>query len=272
MNEGWEILTDWPLLKPKATWLLQALVQHAPAGSVSSAQYRGDRRFLMLYGPGAPSRLPIVQRHVARGGHVAMWDLGYFDRPDGMRVSIDALHPHPQHIAMSPAIGRRQFELREDADPAGPILLIGLGKKSVAACGIRKVLWWEHGKVGELQARFPGREILWRPKGKSAQPLLGLRLAHGMPIEEALRGCSLVVCRHSNVAVDACIAGVPVECEDGAALALYRDNPSPTREQRLDFLHRLTWWNWTRNETPGAWQWLEQAMASIGRKPELPCA
>ena len=35
-------------------------------------------------------------------------------------------------------------------------------------------------------------------------------------IADVLNGCSVVVCRHSNVAVDACIAGVPVECEGGA--------------------------------------------------------
>lgn len=78
----------------------------------------------------------------------------------------------------------------------------------------------------------------------------------GMPIDEALRGASLVVCRHSNVAVDACVAGIPVECDDGAAAALYRGNPNPTREQRAEFLRRLTFWEWRPDEAAQAWDWI----------------
>lgn len=258
MREGWEILADWPTLNAKATRMLRALIAAAPAGSEVTRAYGGERRCLMLYGPGSPVKLPIVRRHLKAGGRVAMWDLGYWDRPDAMRLSVDAMHPTPAQIEISPTNGRRAFELREDANPDGPILLIGLGPKSVFAYDLGRHQGWENTKVKELRQRFPTREILWRPKGEAPVPLRDLRFRHGMPIEDALRGCSLVVCRHSNVAVDACIAGVPVECEDGAAAALYRGNPAPTREQRLDFLNRLTWWNWSRLEADGAWEWIEK--------------
>jgi len=261
MREDWEILADWTALNAKATRMMKAMVAAAPPSAAVVRRYTGERRFLMLYGPGSATNLPTIQRHVAMGGMVAMWDLGYWGRPDALRLSIDALHPTPQQIAMSPAAGRRGFELREDADPNGPILLIGLGVKSVYAYGLKRAHAWEEAKVRELRERFPGRRILWRPKGDRSIPLLDLPLLHGMPIADALRGCSLVVCRHSNVAVDACIAGVPVECEDGAAAALYRGNPSPTRAQREDFLARLTWWNWSRMEAPAAWAWIQQVTA-----------
>jgi hypothetical protein len=65
-----------------------------------------------------------------------------------------------------------------------------------------------------------------------------------------MRGCSLVVCRHSNVAIDACIAGVPVECDDGAAFALYRNGPQPDENARREFLGRLAWWNWGGTRPP----------------------
>jgi hypothetical protein len=211
----------------------------------------------MLYGPGAVRRLPIVRRHVAAGGRVAMWDLGYWDREDGMRLSIDDLHPSAKMLGMAPeGPGRREFVLREDCDPTGPILLIGLGRKSCLAWGYAP-LEWEGRKLSKLRAAFPARRILWRPKGREMVGLGGLDVSHGTSIEEALRGCSLVVCRHSNVAIDACVAGVPVDCEDGAALALYRDGASPSREARFEFLRRLTWWEWRSKEAAKAWKWIQ---------------
>lgn len=257
MKDGVEILMD--ALSMKARRFMQAMIDDAPAGASVTSHYRGLRRLLMLYGPGSPAHMPAIQRHRAAGGRVAMWDLGYWDRPGSMRLSVDGLHPTAEQLAMAPdGPGRREFALREDADPAGPILLIGMGPKSVFAYGTGAGSKWERSKVNDLQRRFPGRTICWRPKGPVAAPLGDLPLRHSMPIEEALRGCSLVVCRHSNVAVDAAVAGVPVECEDGAALALYAGNPAPSREQRAEFLRRLTWWNWTSKEAPAAWAWLQR--------------
>jgi hypothetical protein len=80
----------------------------------------------------------------------------------------------------------------------------------------------------------------------------------GGDIKDVLRGCSLVVCRHSNVAIDACVAGVPVDCEGGAALALYAEHPQPTREHRVQFLQRLSWWQWRPSEARDAWQFVNR--------------
>lgn len=261
MVEGWEIVTDWASLNAKGTRMMKAMVEQAPAVCFPTAKVRGERRGVMLYGPGSPVKLPQVKRHIERGGNVAMWDLGYWDRRDAMRLSINSLHPTPEQIAMSPPTARREFVLREDADPNGPILLVGLGPKSVWAYGLGLVQEWERAKLTDLRRRFPGRQVLWRPKGDRALPLMDLKMRHGMPIEDALRGCSLLVCRHSNTAVDACVAGIPVECEDGAAAALYRGNQNPTREQRADFLARLSWWEWSRFEARDAWRWIERVTA-----------
>ena len=263
MKDGWEIVADWSNLNRKATRMMEALLAAAPKGTSVMPAITGRRRLAMLYGPGAPEKLPQVRAHIARGGHVAMWDLGYWDRADGgMRLAIDALHPTADQLALAPiGPGRRHFDLREDAAPGGPILLIGVGPKSVYAYGLGAPQSWERSKVESLRRRFPGRPILWRPKGRHAMPLLDLQLRHGMPIEEALRGCSLVVCRHSNVSIDAAVAGVPVECDDGAAAALYAGNPAPTREQRAEFLRRLSYWQWSRHEAPAAWAWIERIVA-----------
>lgn len=257
MTDGWELLLDGPF-GSKAERFMRAMHLAMPADVLVSTGYTGTKRRLMLYGPGGPTRLPVLARHLKRGGRVAMWDLGYWDRDHSMRLAVDSLHPTRAQLAASPAAGRREFELREDADPAGPIMIVGLGVKSLYAYGIGEPLRWERAKLKSLQARFPGRTIVFRPKGDKVRLLGGLPLRHGMPIELALRGLSLVACRHSNVAVDAAVAGVPVECDDGAAAALYGENPQPTREQRADFLARLSWWNWGAHEAAEAWAWAER--------------
>jgi hypothetical protein len=260
MREGWEILIDPPMPR-RAIRFMDAMVRHMPAGALPVSAYRGGARNLMVYGPGSTRRLPVIKRHLAAGGHVAMWDLGYWDRLNSMRLSLDAMHPSAAHLSMAPAgPGRREFDLREDANPEGPIVLVGLGIKSVVAYGLQP-LQWEMAKAAELARRFPGREVIWRPKGGKDIALPGLRMEHEAPITDLLRGASLVVCRHSNVAVDACVAGVPVECEDGAAAALYRGNPSPSRAERTEFLRRLSFWEWARGDAEGAWEWLERITA-----------
>lgn len=263
MIEAAELLIDHMSLK--AERFMRAMAAAAPMNSVVTNGYRGRHGLLMLYGPGAERKLPLVKQHLARGGRVAMWDLGYWDRPSSMRLSIDTLHPTAAQLAMSPPAGRRGFALREDADPSGPIMLVGLGQKSVYAYGLSRPLAWEEAKLADLRRRFPGRAVLWRPKGAYATPFGGLQMRHGMPIDEALRGCSLVVCRHSNVAIDACIAGIPVECDDGAAHALYRHGSTPTAERRALFLRRLSWWQWSRDEADDAWQWIADVLRSDAR-------
>lgn len=260
MQDGTEILIDDPM-STRGQRFLRAMAEHLPAGGIVTNQYGGRRRNLMMYGPGAPQKLPLLKRHLKAGGRVITWDLGYWDRERSMRLAIDGLHPTPEQLAMvGGAPARRHFDLRDDADPAGPILLVGLGPKSCFAYGLGHNEW-ESRKLAELRQRFPARKILWRPKGHRPEPFAGLQVSHGNAIEHALQGCSLVVCRHSNVAVDACVAGVPVECDAGAAAALYAGNPAPWRDERADFLRRLSWWEWRRNEAAQAWSWINKVVA-----------
>lgn len=257
MLEGAEILIDVPMCA-RGRRMLDAMAGSAPAGSVVTSAYAGQHRLLMLYGAGQQNRHAAMLAHLKRGGQVATWDLGYWDRDAAMRLAVDGVHPKADHMALAPAEGQRKaHELRSDADPRGPVLLVGLGAKSAALYGL-KPMQWERRTLLKIQAEFPGRRVMWRPKGRKAVPFAGTTLRHGVSIEEAMKGCSLVWCRHSNVAVDACIAGVPVHCEDGAGLALYARNRAPGPDQRAEFLRRLGWWNWSPVEAPGAWEWIKR--------------
>lgn len=242
--------------------MLKALHACAPVPSDIHAHYVGNRRILIVWGGGRPDRVDLLKRHRAAGGITVAWDLAYWDREGAARLGINSLHPIAAQLEKAPeGQGRRDFALRDDADPAGPILLVGLGHKSARMLGVG-ALDWERKRLRQLQARFPGRPIWWRPKGKDFMPLPDTVPRWGMPIDEALRGCSLVVCRHSNVAIDACIAGVPVQCVDGAALALYSQTQTPTREQRAEFLRQVGFWNWSPAEAPQAWAWLKRVAAA----------
>lgn len=236
--------------------ILTAMARAGAAAGVECIITTGRPRgapLLMSWGLGHVGRRPIIDQHMAAGGHLIGWDLGYWGRGEkgsasqSFRLTINANHPWRMISPESPdrweAAG---ITLRDHYNPSGPILLAGLGRKANALYPE-----WEAGAVLATKARHPGRRVEFRHK-----------IRRGPPIGEALRGKSLVVCRHSNVAVDACIAGIPVECEDGAAFALYRDNPAPTREQRLAFLQSLAWWNWKPEEAVKAWKFLRAKLSA----------
>jgi len=247
--------------------MLAALIEAAPAAGVRcfvSQSPQGKAKVLMSYGLGHPIRRAWTLAHVKKGGRLIGWDLGYWDRDVSgkahMRLTIDDDHPHRWIGPMPPERwDSAGIPLREDANPNGPILLCGMGKKQRDLRGYR-VHGWELAALKRTRKAYPGREIIYRPK-RPEMGLPGCRTSKGL-IHEALRGTSLVVCAHSNVAVDACIAGIPVVCEDGAAYALYRDNPAPTREQRLEFLRSLAWWQWNATEAVEAWTFIRQCLSA----------
>lgn len=262
-----EVLVDPAGMGSRGRKMLDAMIEAAPAASVEvivSTAWRNAAPVLMSYGLGHPTRRQSTDQHLSRGGRLIGWDLGYWNRDEpllfNMRLTIDADHPH-RLIGSEPAdrFDAAGITLREDADPDGPIVLCGLGSKQRRYKGMRGQSW-ELETYRRLKQRFPGRRIVYRPK-RSEQTIKNCEVVSG-PIEEALRGASLVVCAHSNVAVDACIAGVPVLCEDGAAYALYRDNPVPSREQRIEFLRSLAWWQWNPTEATEAWRFIRQKLSA----------
>ena len=213
---------------------------------------------MVLFGVGAAVNDQARKAQIARGGRVLHWDLGYFDRKKvvgQVRMSIDSDHPQQWLDCTEPNANRWDslgLDLRNDSNPIGPILLIGLGRKSREYLG--ETMWEREAHV-RLRIRFPGRRIIFRPKGRDA-----LRLKCDAdattPIAELLRGAALVVCRHSNVAVDAAIAGVPFEAENGAAMWLQQQDFTPAN--RLEFLQRLSMWQWRATEAAQAWAFAKE--------------
>ncbi len=245
----------------KGLEMLAAMQAASPVEIRAGTAFRRNADILMLWGVGRKGHAQARDAQLAIGRRAVLWDVGYFSKDAGYyRVSID--HQHPQALMDRTPVDSSRWaahgiRLREVADPAGPILLVGTGPKSHTFLGTHG---WEARKLVELKRRFPGREIVFRPKPRRPFQPIACRLDRSETIEQALTGKSLVVCRHSNVAVDACIAGVPVECEDGAAV--WMQGKPYTRMTRLDFLHRLSWWQWKPEEAGKAWAFLLGAMAN----------
>lgn len=223
-------------------------------------EYKGVSDLLVLYGVGGEVQADARARHRASRRKTLMWDIGYFGRRKlggYLRCSID--HDHPQDLLdNTPADpsrwGVHDIGLRDDFRLNGHILLVGLGPKSKAQLG-DKVVNWESRKLTELRLRFPKHPIIFRPKPRRPFSQLDIKTNSTNPIEDLLRKCYLVVCRHSNVAVDAVIAGIPIECEDGAAVWL--KDKDYTEEMRKSFLWRLSWWQWKAEEAKQAWNFLQ---------------
>lgn len=262
MVDGAEILIDSPMAQ-RGKRIMQAMRDAIPE-SVATPEYRGKHQILILYGAGLAQRQHAMRAHLKRDGRVVCWDMGYWDRETAMRLAIDGMHPTAAMLAASPTEPRHRITLRNDSKPGGPVLLVGLGDKSAEMLGLRRQEW-ERKAIARIRKQYPGRKIVWRPKGRYPYPIEGLQMRTGMPIEDALRGCSLVVCRHSNVAIDACIAGIPVDCEGGSAIALYAHGIAPDEKARAEFLARVSWWNWKPEEAAQAWQFIKRVCDATER-------
>lgn len=221
--------------------------------------------WLIVYGLGGVDRVQYLKR-----GKVISFDLGYWDRKVSdrkYRVSINGLHCPDLILKGDAPTDDRWLSSGLNVAPErsceGPILLVGNGPKS-AAVGARG---WTEAMAWKLRERFPGRKIWYRPKPNRAHENVNCdAIRTEEPVDVVLGEVGLVVCRHSNVAVDACRLGVPVACEDGAAACIYptldRWQEQPTFEQRKDFLRRLAWWQWSPEECETAvfWGWLKGQM------------
>ncbi len=222
-------------------------------------------RVLVLYGMGGADRFGMANEHIKNGGTVLAFDIGYWDRDirhRKYRVSLNGLHPKE---VLSAAILRKSrlkkqvFE--QHRSYVNKIMLVGNAPKSVAV-GAKN---WTAQKAKEIRKHFPEAKIIYRPKPQRPREKgVDFDSVSEGEITHALSKVDLVVCRHSNVAVDAAFMGVPVVATDGAASLIYPSNlkdylNQPSLDIRRDFLERLAYWQWGENETELFWNWFFRA-------------
>lgn len=242
--------------------LFARLERHAPkvGRATKSMTYAGESEWLLLWGAGHPARVEPMRQQSASGGHTLAFDLSYWSRNEKVRLSLDA--PHPQRWVMkrdwpSTRLDADRVKVGNDWNPNGHAIIAGLGQKARVQYGADTVDQWEAAMMADCRAR--GLEPIYRPKSAQLTP----------PIETALRGASLVMTWHSNVAVDAIRLGIPVICRDGAAAAVCPSSwPADGRPQPLDvslrrrFLVNLAWFQWNPDkEVPAMLEWVRELLA-----------
>lgn len=254
-----EVLT-LPSHSPRAETALAGLATAIAVDGRSvttSRSYTGGSDLLIVWGPGGLDRVFPMRRQQQAGGRVVCLDLAYWHRERKVRVSIDAPHPQAWVLRQTWPADRvlaDRIPMTNLWDPKGPVLIAGIGDKARAQYGAEVDAWQQTMRV---EAKRRGYTVKDRPK----------RAAQVTPIESALRGVALVVTWHSNVAVDAIRAGIPVICRDGAAAAVC---PStwPEELQPLDratrdrFLSNLAWFQWDMGtEAAACWTWLQELLS-----------
>lgn len=180
---------------------------------------------------GLEGNTPKLFRDFAAHSAAVYIDLGYWGRREGGRwagyhkVCVNSRHPNAYYRAIQHSPDRlERFHVEPKPWrrlPQGRILLAGMGDKGAFAEGLRPEEW-ERWAIAELRKYTP-RTIVYRPKPswKLAKPIPGTLYsapAHDVALE--IENAWAVVTHHSNVAVEALIAGVPAFCWGGVAFEM----------------------------------------------------
>lgn len=191
-------------------------------------------------------------------------DLGYWGRRkrtryDGYhKVAVNSRHPtaYFQHkLHDHSRFGKFGIPVQPWRRRGRHILLAGMSAKAAAAEGFTPEQF-EREAVRQIR-EFTDRPIVYRPKPNwlMAKMIPGARLQRGsdIPLAEALRNCHAVVTHHSNVGVDALLAGIPCITLDGVASVMgsrkfadIEDPPMP--DGRDQWAADIAWTQWTVEE------------------------
>lgn len=228
---------------------------------------------------GLEGKIPEIMADFSLRRAAVYIDLGYWGRREGGRWSgfhkivVNARHPtayyrNPQH---SPdrfekfGVSIKPF-LRAAKPTPAPILLAGMGDKGALAEGFQPEEW-ERWAIAEIR-KHTDRAIRYRPKPswKEARPIHGTEHSHrDTPIEKELEHCWAVVTHHSNVAVDAILAGVPAFCWGGVGrekslqdLAAIEDPLASTNRYEWAADIAYTQWSIAEMRTGAPWRHLRQ--------------
>lgn len=232
---------------------------------------RGDIAAFYGYQKNMPR---IMADYIEAGKKVVFVDLGYWHRRQNGRwlgyhkISINARHPNAYLMNREFSAGRFErfkIPILPWRTKGNAIIVAGMSAKSAESYNL-KPEQWERWAVEELR-RYTKRPILYRPKPSwlQAKPIEGSELQRTtQPIGRALRDCHAIVTHHSNVAVDAILAGVPAFCWGGVAesmslqdLSLIEEPYRPTG--RAQWASNIAYCQWDVREmmTGAMWRHLK---------------
>lgn len=238
MAAGIRACGDFPVLRP---------LGHPPGGEDVGVMYGWKHR-----------------AHLQRYRQWLYADLGYWERKTHYRICVGDWSPHRYVSAGLPAsrLEALGVEVKPWRQGGDKVLLLGAQAKSMREHGYR-YMQWETATAKRLL--HLGLSVVYRPKPndpeKAPMNIDGVAYDDG-PLDAALERAKLVVAHHSNAAIDALVAGVPVHCETGVAAAFsvpIRAEPE-LRYGREQFLADVAWLQWSLDEmrSGAAWAHLKE--------------
>ena len=205
----------------------------------------------------------------ASGRKVIYADLGYFGRREGGRWSgyhkLTVNDRHPTNYYRKRKHDPSRFLMHKLSvmpwQTGSCVIVAGMSDKGAEAEGYEPSQW-ERWAIAEIR-KHTDRPIVYRPKPswRGAPALDGAAFQVGVPLSKALQSAHAVVCHHSNVAVEAILAGVPAFVWGGVAQEMGLQNLSrietPHRpDDRQEWAHALAWTQWSVAELATARPWL----------------
>lgn len=187
-------------------------------------------------------------------------DHGYWKRGEYVRLTVGGWSPDKYVQAGLPSDRFDSLGLKISPwrTTGNEIVVAGSTSKAAADNGMA-YMEWEQRAVQAL--KDCGRPVVYRPKPKDAMATAIAGVGYDQrPIEEALGRAWGWVTHHSNSAVDALLAGIPVHCEIGAAAVMsvpISEIANPVLpEGREQFLKDVAWLQWTMNEIKSGDAWM----------------
>lgn len=215
----------------------------------------------------------IFEQYRDEGRKAVYVDLGYWHRRkrtrfDGYhKLVLNSRHPteYFQNKRHAPdRFNRLGVKIAPWRKAGRHIVVVGMSGKGALAEGFRPEQW-ERQTIAQLR-ELTDRPIIYRPKPnwQEARPIPGTIFQRGVELDEALRNCHAVVCHHSNVAVDAILAGVPAICPIGVASVMggtdltHIESP-PMPDGRHQWAADIAYTQYTMDEmiSGEAWQYLK---------------
>ncbi len=252
----------------KRRYIMRALAANYPGEVIKHADWNRPDVLLAMWGWGLEQQR-LVKQHP---GPSLILDYGFFNRSAQeshyCRFGING--PFPPHMPSAPAdrFAALGVELQSLGDPDGPFIIIGMGRKARRSWDLH-TMSWEIKTARLIRKRWPGREIIYRPKRPCGEHIPGCETRPGpLAIADAIAGTALVLCQHSNVGVDCAVAGVACSTEGGLAGNFSPPTLStyiPSLKKRRLFCERLAWWQWHTDEiTSGdCWTWILKQVANL---------
>lgn len=214
----------------------------------------------VAYGWGHPH---LFEAYRKAAGHFVYVDLGWWDRKPAKdvlagyhKVVVDGREPGEYFRWGAPDNRFAHFRLKIAPwrQTGHHILVAGMSEKSARTRGYLPQEW-ETAAVRNLQRIYPSRPILYRskPSWPGASPIIGAAFDRPeRPLSEALKNAWGVAACHSNVAVDALLAGIPIYVEGGVA-SCYSVPPEQWNgykgdDGRAQLMADIAWCQWSPQE------------------------